>query len=160
MKASPWRVAWAVVLLAAVAAVFVVPAINHRLVQGQLTGTLNNVRQIQIAVMQMNLDLTNSGEARSGFPADLGVKSFAEYRARLVKESYLSAADAEKITRGFQLVNVSRDDPPDTAFLLKKGEGRGFVVFTLGGSGGAYKRPADAGAVRLPNRDPAILPDR
>lgn len=181
MKLSSPRLRWrflvfAALLLAVGAVAF--HRLHVHLRQGQFPGALNNARQLQIAAQQMALDLRGAGEGDSGYPADLGVKSLREYGARIVRENYLSAADFARISRRVEVANVSRHDPPDTAFVLARSSGGGFFVMTLGGSGGVYKRATDppklpphnptkgytaspsfvTDAPKLPPRAPAILP--
>ncbi len=157
---------WALLIFVAAGLLLIaIPLIKKRLVQREMTGLLNNARQIQIAMQMMALDSANSGESKGGLPADLGLKSKAELLRRLVQNNYLSATDASKLAEGLTIVNASRFDPPDTALIVRKsGNPRdsGFVVLTLGGSGGFYSRPTDAtnpDTIKLPNRQPPILPD-
>jgi hypothetical protein len=161
-----------VVLLAAL--LFGIPAINNARVQGELITMLSNARQLHLALQTMSLDEFEAGGSRRspGFPADIGVKTAREYFDRLLKGNYLTRSDLEKLQKGadFSVVNVSDSDPPETAFLIsrsyfdmKSGKGgKGFIVFAKGGSGGVYRRPADASSpnvIKLPNRQPQILPE-
>ncbi|MDD5200097.1 MAG: hypothetical protein PHC88_09870 [Terrimicrobiaceae bacterium] len=169
-RRSSFVVLIALVLCAGIA-LYVVPAWNNARVVGEMTGALNDARHLQIAIQMMSMDHKNGGEHSGGaLPADLGVKSEREYFQRITRDSYMAASDIERI-RGrneFSIANAASTDPPDTAFIVSNGalhpdahHRGGFVVFTLGGSGGVYKRPTDAGnpsALKLPNRQPQILP--
>ncbi len=136
-----------------------------------MTHTLNDARQLAMAINTMNADeLASGGHASGVFPADLKVRSFREYLDRLIENNYLSAADIQRMRplEKFALVNVSSSDSKDTAFLVSRWmanpavpHSMGFVVFQIGGSGGVYRRPADvtnSKVLKLPNRQPQILP--
>jgi hypothetical protein len=167
-----WILFFGAVVILVVALLFGIPAMNRAHVQGELTTMLSNARQLHLALQTMSLDDFEAGKRSSGFPADIGVKTAREYFDRLLTGNYLTRSDLERLLKGadFAVANVSISDPPDTAFLIsrsyfdmKSGKGgKGFIVFAKGGSGGVYRRPADASGpnvVKLPNRQPRILPE-
>lgn len=83
-----------VISIIAILAGFAVPAITSALVKGQLTGALNNGRQIHQAGMQMALDATTTGDPLLGWPGDLGSGiDLNKYVARLIDNGYLKSGD-------------------------------------------------------------------
>jgi prepilin-type N-terminal cleavage/methylation domain-containing protein len=51
-----------VISIIGILATMAVPAVNNALVQGQMTGTLSNARQLHMVTQQMSLDNFNAGE--------------------------------------------------------------------------------------------------
>ncbi|HEY8900259.1 MAG TPA: type II secretion system protein [Chthoniobacterales bacterium] len=92
-----------VISIIGILATLAIPAIQNALVSGQMTGTLNNARQLQIATQMMSLDTANSGDglqwtmvaSTSGdqpTPASL-----ATYFQALTTNNYLSVNDLRKL---------------------------------------------------------------
>lgn len=131
-----------VISIIGILATLAVPAVNNALVQGQMTGTLNNARQLQIATQQMALDTANTGEGLSwtstnnstgGGTTPVGL---SVYFNTLTENNYLSVADLRKIltapgvspgnaasnfTRGniaFNVFQVDEQSPSDQPFVV------------------------------------------
>src|SRR5262244_3040367 len=60
-----------VIAIIAILAAFAVPALTSALAKGQMTGTMNNARQMYIAQFQMSNDGAATGDATSAWPGDL-----------------------------------------------------------------------------------------
>jgi prepilin-type N-terminal cleavage/methylation domain-containing protein len=103
-----------VIAIIAILAGLAVPAITAGLFKGQITQTVNNARQLQLAGFQMANDGITSGDSRLGWPGDLiksggggaatpgstsapvlGLKS---YITALQTNGYLKPTDVIKIT--------------------------------------------------------------
>ena len=87
-----------VISIIAILAALAVPALTQALTKGQMTGTMNNARQLYLAGFQMATDgATNSNPAFSWPGDDPDVKSLAQYCDKLVKNDYLKHGDLQKI---------------------------------------------------------------
>lgn len=130
-----------VISIIGILATLAVPAVNNALVQGQMTGTLNNARQLQIATQQMALDTANTGEgiswtttnSNNGGSQPVGLNAFF---TALTTNNYLSVADLRKVltapgvspgnavsnfTKGniaFNIFEVSEQSPSDQPFVV------------------------------------------
>src|SRR5262249_57012004 len=60
-----------VIAIIAILAAFAVPALTSALAKGQMTGTMNNARQLYIAQFQMSNDGAATGDSTSAWPGDL-----------------------------------------------------------------------------------------
>ena len=88
-----------VIAIIAALAAFAVPALTSALTRGQMTGTLNNVRQFYLAGYQMALDGSSNSDPTLSWPGDdqnasLDMKL---YCAKLIKNDYLKAGDLTKL---------------------------------------------------------------
>src|SRR5437763_7576302 len=88
-----------VISIIAVLAAFAVPALTSALTKGQMTGTMNNARQLYLAGYQMALDGSANADANLGWPGDYssGVTNLETYVQKLVQNDYLKASDLSKI---------------------------------------------------------------
>lgn len=59
-----------VIAIIATIAAFAVPALTSALTKGQMTGTVNNARQLYLAGYQMSLDGTTNSDANLAWPGD------------------------------------------------------------------------------------------
>jgi prepilin-type N-terminal cleavage/methylation domain-containing protein len=156
-----------VISIIAILASLAVPAVTGALTRGQLTGSLNNARQLQLATQTMALDAFTSGEG-PGWPgdADAGWDTFCQ---NLKDGKYLNEADLRKIAQapgvqisptefppsksGLQVYAVKENDASDSIFVstynwtgfqelsedaVPFGD-KGFVIFRKGGDGGVYQ---------------------
>jgi prepilin-type N-terminal cleavage/methylation domain-containing protein len=89
-----------VISIIAVLAAFAVPALTSALTKGQMTGTMNNARQLYLAAQQMALDGAANSDPNLGWPADVGDTTLQLYMSRLVKNDYLKIGDAAKLLSG------------------------------------------------------------
>jgi len=88
-----------VISIIAVLAAFAVPALTSALTRGQLTGTMNNTRQLYLAAQQMALDGSTNSDATLVWPGDdtTNITTLAAYCSRLVTNDYLKVGDLQKI---------------------------------------------------------------
>jgi len=88
-----------VISIIAILAAFAVPALTSALTRGQLTGTMNNARQVFLAGQQMALDGTANSDPSLGWPGDVNpaVGTVSAYVDLLVKNNYLQAGDVQKL---------------------------------------------------------------
>ena len=88
-----------VIAIIAILAAFAVPALTSALAKGQMTGTMNNARQLYIAQFQMSNDGAATGDATSAWPGDLPVVpgTLEAYLNVLLGKGYLKGADALKL---------------------------------------------------------------
>ena len=88
-----------VIAIIATIAAFAVPALTSALTKGQMTGTMNNARQLYLAGYQMSLDGTTNADANLAWPGDYasGVTTLQAYVEKLVQNDYLKASDLSKI---------------------------------------------------------------
>src|ERR1043166_6611060 len=88
-----------VIAIIATIAAFAVPALTSALTKGQMTGTMNNARQLYLAGYQMALDGSTNSDANLAWPGDYasGVTTLQDYCTKLVANDYLKASDLPKI---------------------------------------------------------------
>ena len=88
-----------VIAIIATIAAFAVPALTSALTKGQMTGTMNNARQLYLAGYQMALDGAANSDANLAWPGDYstGVTTLQDYCTKLVQNDYLKASDLPKI---------------------------------------------------------------
>src|SRR5256885_11051940 len=60
-----------VIAIIAILAALAVPALTSALAKAQLTGTMNNARQVYLAQFSMANDGTATGDSKLGWPGDL-----------------------------------------------------------------------------------------
>lgn len=87
-----------VIAIIATIAAFAVPALTNAMTKGQMTGTMNNARQLYLAGYQMALDGGTNSDANRAWPGDYAtVPSLAQYCVKLVGTDYLKAGDIQKV---------------------------------------------------------------
>src|SRR6058998_516584 len=88
-----------VISIIAVLAAFAVPALTSALTRGQMTGTMNNARQLYLAAQQMALDGAANSDPALAWPGDYasGVATLADYCNILVTNDYLKPGDVQKL---------------------------------------------------------------
>jgi prepilin-type N-terminal cleavage/methylation domain-containing protein len=88
-----------VIAIIATIAAFAVPALTSALTKGQMTGTMNNARQLYLAGYQMALDGAANSDANLAWPGDYasGVATLKDYVEKLVQNDYLKASDLAKV---------------------------------------------------------------
>ena len=91
-----------VVVIAIIAslAAFAMPALTNALTRGQMTGSLNNVRQFYLAGYQMALDGASNSDPNLSWPGDdpnVATLTVASYSAKLIKNDYLKPGDLTKL---------------------------------------------------------------
>jgi len=90
-----------VISIIAVLATLAVPAVTNALTKGQMTGTMNNARQLYLAGFQMATDGAANSDPNYAWPGDdPAVKDASDlklYIEKLVQNDYLKAGDVQKI---------------------------------------------------------------
>ncbi len=89
-----------VIAIIAILAALAVPALTSALAKAQMTGTMNNARQLYLAQFQMSNDGTATGDADLAYPGDYPPGTFTglqDYVNKLVGKGYLKGADVAKI---------------------------------------------------------------
>ena len=87
-----------VISIIVVLAAFAGPALFNALAKGQMTGSINNARQLYLAAQQMALDgATNSDSTRTWPGDDATITTLPIYCSRLVTNGYLQTGDLQKI---------------------------------------------------------------
>lgn len=87
-----------VIAIIAVLAAFAVPALTNALTRGQLTGTMNNSRQLYLAGFQMALDGATNSDSNLSWPGDGTVPAdLTAYVSKLVQNDYLKIGDLQKM---------------------------------------------------------------
>jgi prepilin-type N-terminal cleavage/methylation domain-containing protein len=91
-----------VISIIAVLAAFAVPALTSALTKGQMTGTMNNGRQLYLAAQQMALDGAANSDPNLVWPGDdpTNIKTVSDYMTRLVNNDYLKPGDVQKLLNG------------------------------------------------------------
>ncbi|HEY6071166.1 MAG TPA: prepilin-type N-terminal cleavage/methylation domain-containing protein [Chthoniobacterales bacterium] len=121
-----------VIAIIATIAAFAVPALTSALTKGQMTGTMNNARQLYLAGYQMSLDGSTNADANLAWPGDYasGLTTLQAYVEKLVQNDYLKASDLPKILSA----------PGATCTATSSGTGSTTTV-TLGGTSGLKVYP-------------------
>src|SRR5881398_463998 len=88
-----------VIAIIAILAALAVPALTSALKKAQMSGTMNNARQLYLAQFQMSNDGTATGDATSAWPGDLATSpaSLIDYLNILCGKGYLKGGDAIKL---------------------------------------------------------------
>ncbi len=90
-----------VIAIIAVLAALAVPALTNALSRGQMTGTMNNARQLYLAGFQMATDGTTNSDPNLSWPGDdAQVSTLEQFCQKLVQNDYLKAGDLQKILTG------------------------------------------------------------
>jgi len=91
-----------VISIIAILAAFAVPALTSALTKGQMTGTMNNGRQLYLAAQQMALDGAANSDPNLVWPGDdtTNLDTLAHYAQRLVQQDYLKGGDVQKLLSG------------------------------------------------------------
>src|SRR6266516_1541120 len=86
-----------VIAIIAILAALAVPALTSALAKAQMTGTMNNARQMYLAQFQMSNDGAASGDSSSGWHGDLitlgTVTDLNSYVNVLLAKGYLKGGD-------------------------------------------------------------------
>lgn len=87
-----------VISIIGILASLAIPAVNGALVRGQMTQTLNNVRQLHLATSTMDLDNSAAGVG-GGFPgaSNATILTYDAWVTELQDGNYLTAGDLRKL---------------------------------------------------------------
>ena len=113
-----------VIAIIAILAALAVPALTSALAKAQMSGTMNNARQMYLAQFQMSNDGAATGDPSSAWPGDLiaggylagGAASLGPYCNVLLAKGYLKGGDVLKLLNapGTALVgNITPPAPPN-----------------------------------------------
>ena len=88
-----------VIAIIAILAALAVPALTSALAKAQLTGTMNNERQVYLAQFSMANDGTATGDPKLAWPGDLAAVpgTLTDYTQNLVTAGYLKGGDIQKL---------------------------------------------------------------
>ena len=88
-----------VIAIIAILAALAVPALTSALAKAQMTGTMNNERQLYLAQFQMSNDGSATGDASLAYPGDLvpAPADLQAYMNVLVGKGYLKGGDVTKL---------------------------------------------------------------
>lgn len=87
-----------VISIIAILAALAVPALTSALTKGQMTGTMNNARQLYLASFQMATDGATNSDPNYSWPGDgTPPADLAEFCTKLVQNDYLKTGDLQKI---------------------------------------------------------------
>ena len=109
-----------VISIIAVLALLAGPALTQALTKGQMTGTLNNARQLYLAGLQMATDGGTNSDPNLAWPGDDPVLTdLQSYCVKLVQNNYLKAGDLQKILNapGASCTVTSVPGPPPSVTL-------------------------------------------
>lgn len=121
-----------VISIIAVLAAFAVPALTSALTKGQMTGTLNNGRQLYLAGQQMALDGAANSDPNLVWPGDdATILTVTGYVNRLFQNDYLKAGDLQKLLNapGTNATVTTNAGPPPSVTL--GGATPGFKFFKV-----------------------------
>ena len=104
-----------VIAIIAILAALAVPALTSALAKAQMSGTMNNARQLYLAQFQMSNDGAASGDAGSAWPGDLPAVPAAldAYMNVLLAKGYLKGGDILKLMNA-PGVNLTANVVPGT----------------------------------------------
>jgi prepilin-type N-terminal cleavage/methylation domain-containing protein len=106
-----------VIAIIAILAALAVPALTSALAKAQMTGTMNNERQVYLAQFQMSNDGTATGDATLQWPGDYtpAIAALVDYSNKLVGPSYLKGGDIPKLfsASGCNLTVTVAPGPPE-----------------------------------------------
>ena len=124
-----------VISIIAILAALAVPALTNALTRGQMTGTMNNARQLYLAGFQMATDGATNSDPAYAWPGAYDETTLSSYLGRLVSNEYLQVGDLQKILNA----------PGITCTVTPTG----------GGSGGGSGSGSGAGTLSISGR-PAL----
>jgi len=124
-----------VISIIAVLAAFAVPALTSALTKGQMTGTLNNGRQLYLAAQQMALDGAANSDPKLCWPGDdAAIATVTDYMNRLYQNDYLKPGDLQKLLNApgtNATVTANAAAPPNPASVTLGGATPGFKFFKV-----------------------------
>jgi prepilin-type N-terminal cleavage/methylation domain-containing protein len=108
---------------------FAGPALFNALAKGQMTGSMNNARQLYLAGQQMALDGATNSDPTRAWPGDLSdtaaagassapITTLQQYMSKLVQGDYLKAADVQKLLSAPGTTCTATADPTTNGVTL------------------------------------------
>ena len=119
-----------VISIIVVLAAFAGPALFNALAKGQMTGSMNNARQLYLAGQQMALDGATNSDPTRAWPGDLSdtaaapgsspapITTLQQYMTKLVQGDYLKAGDVQKLLSAPGTTCTATADPTTNAVTL------------------------------------------
>jgi prepilin-type N-terminal cleavage/methylation domain-containing protein len=119
-----------VISIIVVLAAFAGPAIFSALTKGQMTGSMNNSRQLYLAGQQMALDGATNSDPTRAWPGDLvdspasgggastPITSLQQYMTKLVQGDYLKGGDVQKLLSAPGATCIATTDNSTSAVTL------------------------------------------
>ena len=119
-----------VISIIVVLAAFAGPALFNALAKGQMTGSMNNARQLYLAGQQMALDGATNSDPTRAWPGDLSdtaaapgsspapITTLQQYMTKLVQGDYLKAGDVQKLLSAPGSTCTATADPTTNAVTL------------------------------------------
>jgi prepilin-type N-terminal cleavage/methylation domain-containing protein len=131
-----------VIAIIAILAALAVPALTSALAKAQMSGTMNNARQMYLAQFQMSNDGAATGDPSSAWPGDLiaggylagGAASLGPYCNVLLAKGYLKGGDVLKLLNapGTALVgNITPPAPPVPESIAFTGGTGAFKIYPV-----------------------------
>jgi prepilin-type N-terminal cleavage/methylation domain-containing protein len=109
-----------VIAIIAILAALAVPALTSALAKAQMSGTMNNARQLYLAQFQMSNDGASTGDATLQWPGDYApaFTNLQDYSGQLVSKGYLKIGDMNKLLSapGASLTATMAGSPPVLTF--------------------------------------------
>ena len=110
-----------VIAIIAILAALAVPALTSALAKAQLTGTMNNERQVYLAQFSMANDGSATGDPKLAWPGDLNPNptTLADFANDVVQPGYLRGGDIQKLFNAPScslIVTVTAGNPETVAF--------------------------------------------
>ncbi len=122
---------------------------------------LVDAQQIHLAIEKMVSHAQTTEDKSLGYPADAGITSASELKARLIKSGALTEADATRLHfSAFKYGHISASDPGNTIEIMFEPESAGPTAFTVVVDKVGTPRLLPAGRlneVQAPPREPAYL---
>lgn len=154
-----------VISIIAILASLAIPAVTGALTRGQMTGTLNNARQLVIASQTVALDAYTTGDTNiAGWPGSNSFNKWAndltnagisvpDLRKMLSAPGKIADTNFSATSAAFNVYGVIDSDPGDMIFITTANwdaenpatptgepfQDKGFIVFRKGGDGGIYR---------------------
>jgi prepilin-type N-terminal cleavage/methylation domain-containing protein len=127
-----------VIAIIAILAALAVPALTSALNKAQMTGTMNNGRQLYLAQFQMSNDATATGASNMGWPGDMitaGLPAtYLAYLNVLLQNGYLKAGDVARLMNapgGNYVADINWAATPPVLNTIGTGDA-GLKVYTVG----------------------------
>lgn len=150
-----------VITVVAVMAALALPAITGALEKGKLTQQMSNGRQVYFLLQSASLNATAEGSNDKGFPADIKADSMQQVCDSLVSKGYLKEESIRSLVAGFEMGNVSSQDPTNTILLRSYPKKDGGPICVILSGGDCFISPTpdlNEREVLLPPREPQFLP--
>ena len=121
-----------VIAIIAILAAFAVPALTSALKKGQMTGTMNNARQLYLAGQQMALDGAANADPALVWPGDdATIGTLEDYVERLMQQDYLKTGDVQKLLSAPGATCIATETAGTPPTLALSGPKAGLKVYPV-----------------------------